>query len=196
MTIIYNGYTTLNIFYINFDPKQCSIEHTNKHLISQLKESCQLLSTAHRVLDGVETAGFSASGRKKTVWKLNNSYDDILYSATHINHPSAIWVRHGFENYQWLHSLLVELCKEYTYRYGKIHKCEQIGLVDKLQYAPFNISTKLFTEPTPAMPVHCIVPGDSIASYRNYYNTEKRHIASWKGKINGRNTPSWYEESA
>ena len=152
----------MNIFYLNKDPKLCAQQHVDKHVIKMILESAQLLSTAHRVLDGVETIGVSASGRKKTAWKLNNSYDDILYSATHINHPSAIWARYGFENYQWLHSLLVELCKEYTYRYGKIHKCEKIGLVDKLQYAPFNISTKLFTEPTPAMPEDYIVKGDSI----------------------------------
>ena len=174
------GVYIVNIFYLNKNPKLCAQQHVDKHVIKMILESAQLLSTAHRVLDGVETIGVSASGRKKTVWKLNNSYDDILYSATHINHPSAIWARYGFENYQWLHSLLVELCKEYTYRYGKIHKCEKIGLVDKLQYAPFNISTKLFTEPTPAMPKDYIVQGDSIKSYHNYYNGSKIKLHSWK----------------
>ena len=170
----------MNIFYLNNHPTVCAQYHVDKHVVKMILEYAQLLSTAHRVLDGVETAGFSASGRKKKVWKLNSSYDDILYSATHINHPSAIWARHGFENYQWLHSLLVELCKEYTYRYGKIHKCEATGLVDKLQYAPFNIPTKLFTQPTPAMPDEFKVPGDSIKSYHNYYNNSKQKLHSWK----------------
>jgi hypothetical protein len=170
----------MNIFYLDYDQSICARYHVDKHVVKMILEYSQLLSTAHRVLDGVETAGVSASGRKKKVWKLNNSYEDILYAATHINHPSAIWARHGFENYQWLHSLLVELCKEYTYRYGKIHKCERIGLVDKLQYAPFNISTKLFTEPTPAMPVEYVVPGDSLQSYRNYYAKSKINLHNWK----------------
>ena len=172
----------MNIFYLDNHPTVCAQYHVDKHVVKMILEYAQLLSTAHRVLDGVETAGFSASGRKKKVWKLNSSYDDILYSATHINHPSAIWARHGFENYQWLHSLLVELCKEYTYRYGKIHKCEATGLVDKLQYAPFNIPTKLFTQPTPAMPDEFKVPGDSIKSYHNYYNNYKQKLHSWKSR--------------
>jgi hypothetical protein len=170
----------MNIFYLDNDQSVCAKYHVDKHVVKMILEYSQLLSTAHRVLDGVETAAVSASGRNKKVWKLNNSYDGILYAATHINHPSAIWVRHGFENYQWLHSLLVELCKEYTYRYGKTHKCERTGLVDKLQYAPFNISTKLFTEPTPAMPVDYIIKGDSLQSYRNYYNGSKTKLHSWK----------------
>lgn len=170
----------MNIFYLSKNQTECAQQHVDKHVVKMILEYSQLLSTAHRVLDGVETAGFSASGRKKKVWKLNSSYDSILYSATHINHPSAIWARRGFENYQWLHSLLVELCKEYTYRYGKIHKCEATGLVDKLQYAPFNISTKPFTEPTPAMPDEFKVPGNSVLSYQQYYNGSKTRLHSWK----------------
>jgi hypothetical protein len=170
----------MNIFYLDNDQSVCAKYHVDKHVVKMILEYSQLLSTAHRVLDGVETAVVSDSGRNKKVWKLANSYDDILYVATHINHPSAVWARYGFENYKWLHSLLVELCKEYTYRYGKIHKCERIGLVDKLQYTPFNISTKLFTEPTPAMSPEYIIAGDSLQSYRNYYAEGKTHLHSWK----------------
>lgn len=172
----------MNIFYLEHNQAACAQYHVDKHVVKMILEYSQLLSTAHRVLDGVETAGVSVSGRKKKIWKLNNSYDDILYSATHINHPSAIWVRYGFENYQWLHSLLVELCKEYTYRYGKIHKCEATGLVDKLQYAPFNISTKLFTDPTPAMPDEFKVSGNAIKSYHAYYKYSKQKLHSWKSR--------------
>ena len=25
------------------------------------------------------------------IWKLDSDYDSVLYSATHINHPSAVW---------------------------------------------------------------------------------------------------------
>lgn len=171
----------MNIFYLSHNTKECARFHTNKHIISQLKESCQLLSTAHRVLDGKEYVD-SSSGRRIKRWKLDSSYEPILYKATHINHPSAIWVRHSYDNYTWLHSLLVELCKEYTYRYGKMHKCETIGLVNTLSYAPFNIPVKVFTEPTPAMPDEYIVKGDSIQSYHNYYNGAKVKLFSWKNR--------------
>jgi hypothetical protein len=172
----------MNIFYLHNDTKICAEMHVDKHCVKMILESCQLLSTAHRVLDGKEYVD-SSSGRRIKRWKLNDSdLDNLLYKATHINHPSAIWVRQSYENYMWLHSLLVELCKEYTYRYGKMHKCETIGLVNTLSYAPFNIPVKVFTEPTPAMPIEYIVKGDSIQSYHNYYNGAKVKLFSWKNR--------------
>jgi len=85
------------------------------------------------------------------------------------------------------------LCSEYTYRYGKVHKCQESGLVEELMYPPTNISNKLqFTEPTPAMPDEVKVKGDSVASYRNYYINNKQHLAKWQGKINSRNVPEWF----
>ena len=171
----------MNIFYLSNNPAECAQLHVDKHSVKMILEYTQLLSTAHRVLDGVEYIDAS-SGRKIKRWKLNTSYESILYKATHQNHPSAIWVRQSYENYIWLHSLLVELCKEYTHRYGKTHKCEAIGLVDALAYAPFNIPVGLFTEPTPAMPDQYIVAGDSIQSYKNYYVSSKQHLHSWKNR--------------
>ena len=156
-------------------------------------EYAQLLSTAHRVLDGTLSVGRSASGRKKTSYVLMDQREPVLYSATHINHPSAIWVRQSRDNYAWLWSLLQELCKEYTYRYGKIHKVEQDGLLEALRFVPCGIKEHpKFTEPTPAMPKDVIISGDSISSYRNYYVRHKQHLAEWSGKINGRPQPEWY----
>ena len=155
-------------------------------------ETCQLLSTAHRIIDGVETIGVSPSGRKQKRWVLSDNRDSILYSATHVNHPSAVWCRKNSSNYQWLHSLLIELCAEYTYRYGKVHKCHETGLVHALGVVPNNIKPGEFTEPTPAMPDQYKVPGDSIKSYRNYYNGEKIRMFSWKK----RNQPNWIYANA
>ena len=156
-------------------------------------EYAQLLSTAHRVLDGSIVVGASASGRKKTTYSLMDERDSILYAATHINHPSAVWVRQSKENYLWLYSLLCELSKEYTYRYGRVHKCEEIGLIDKLGQFPKNLKKDKFTEPTPAMPEELKVKGNSIASYHNYYINSKQRMATWKGKVNSRLVPSWFK---
>ena len=145
--------------------------HLDKHCVKMILEYAQLLSTAHRVLDGDDYAD-------------NNN----LYKATHINHPSAVWVRNSRENYIWLHNLLTELCSEYTYRYKKIHKVQESGLLNKLFMFPFNIPYRSFTEPTPAMPDDCKIANDAIASYRKYYQLYKSHIANWKM----RNIPSWY----
>ena len=179
----------MNIFYLDHDVTKCAEMHNDKHVVKMILEYAQLLSTAHRVIDGVELEGLSDSGRKRKFWTLGDSRDYTLYKATHINHPSAIWCRKGIVQYRWLHNLLIELCKEYTYRYGKIHKVERSGLLWELEKSPKNIHIDVFwSEPTPAMPDNVKIPGDSIKSYRNYYINNKTHLANWKK----RTTPEWY----
>ena len=144
-------------------------------------ETCQLLSTAHRVLDGDQVMGKTATGRNIKRWVLSDERNETLYTATHVNHPSAVWCRQSKQNYDWLALLLTNLCSEYTYRYGKVHKCEEIGLVARLlSVAPKNIPDGPFTDPTPAMPDQYKVKGDGVQSYRNYYNGEKQRMFSWK----------------
>jgi hypothetical protein len=182
----------MNIFYLDKDPKVCAQMHVDKHCIKMILEYAQLLSTAHRILDGTVSIGLGKTGRKQTRYVLPDDRESVLYSATHLNHPSAVWCRQSAMNYHWLYTLLVECCKEYTYRYGKIHKCESSGLVNRLQTTPTNINgTKDFTEPTPAMPDECKLAGDSINSYRRYYVMNKEHLWSWSGKINSRERPQW-----
>jgi hypothetical protein len=176
----------MNIFYLHANPKICAQQHVDKHCVKMILEYAQLLSTAHRFLDGTESIVMSVSGRKKKTWTLPDFRDSVLYSATHINHPSAIWSRRGRENYMHLYNMFIELCAEYTHRYHKIHKCE--SMKDTLALVPNNIGKEFFTQPTPAMPDYCKVPGDSIASYRNYYIQEKSRMAVWKT----RPTPDWY----
>jgi hypothetical protein len=170
----------MNIFYLDPNPVTCAQMHNDKHVVKMILEYSQLLSTAHRYLDGTEIIVKSKTGRNVKRWILESELNNVLYSATHINHPSAIWCRANTANYQWLHSLLVALCREYTYRYGKIHKCQEIGLVSALGNLPTKISVKPFTEPTPAMPDEVKIIGDSLASYRNYYIHNKTHLANWK----------------
>ena len=187
----------MNIFYLDKNPQRCAQMHVDKHCVKMILEYAQLLSTAHRVLDGVLTVGLSQSGRKQQRYILSDEREQMLYSATHINHPSAVWVRQSSANYMWLAELLEECCREYSYRYGKIHKVESSGLMQILKNVfPINISDKPFTEPTPAMPDECKVPGDSIQSYHNYYWSNKKHLWSWKGKINSRERPRWMSDMA
>lgn len=175
----------MNIFYLHNDPVTCAQQHVDKHVVKMILEYAQLLSTAHRVLDGTQSVGVSKTGRKQTRYVLSDSRESVLYSATHINHPSAIWVRKSDSNYRWLFSLYQALMDEYTYRYGKVHKCS--ALERTLASPPTNIVSGKFTEPTPAMPEDFIVSGDSIKSYMNYYNGSKQRMFSWKM----REVPQW-----
>ena len=179
----------MNIFYLDHDVRKCAEMHNDKHVVKMILEYAQLLSTAHRVLDGVELSGLSDSGRKKKFWTLGDSRDYTLYKATHINHPSAVWVRKSAQNYMWLAEMLEVLCGEYTYRYGKVHKVERDGLMQLLKNEfPKNLPVAPFTEPTPAMPDDVKIIGDSIKSYRNYYINNKAHLANWKK----RQVPEWF----
>ena len=173
----------MNIFYLDHDVRKCAEMHNDKHVVKMILEYAQLLSTAHRVLDGVLIDGVSNSGRKRKQYILNSELDKVFYSATHINHPSAVWVRQSIPNYMWLAEMLEVLCGEYTYRYGKVHKVERDGLMQALKNNfPKNLPDAPFTEPTPAMPDDLKVKGDSIKSYRNYYIKNKTHLANWKSR--------------
>jgi hypothetical protein len=179
----------MNIFYIDKDPKVCAEQMVDKHVVKMILETAQLLSTAHRILDGEEYIGQSASGRKARRWRLPDDRDTILYSATHINHPSAVWCRRSNNNYTWLFCHFLYLCKEYTHRYNnKIHKCEMNSLfVERLSRLPTNIPVGYFTPVTPAMADEYIISPDSVTNYRNYYRRGKTHLHKWTK----RQPPEW-----
>lgn len=146
----------MNIFYLDCDPKTCAEYHVDKHVVKMIVEYAQLMSTAHRILDG----------------------NEMVYQPTHPKHPSTIWTRATKSNYDWLFQLWTMMLDEYTYRYGKRHACEKMYTL--LINAPKNIADGPFTEPTPAMPDEYKVAGDSIASYRQYYIGAKKSFLSWK----------------
>jgi len=182
----------MNIFYIDTNPYKAAEQMVDKHVVKMILETAQLLSTAHRLLDGEEYIGQSKTGRKAKRWRLPDDRDIILYSATHINHPSAVWCRKSNNNYNWLFCHLVGLCHEYTYRYGKIHKIQQNkDFMQMLQSLPENIHVGHFTPVTPAMPDEYKVPC-SIQSYRNYYKQGKTHLHKWSK----REIPEWMNNAA
>jgi hypothetical protein len=105
----------MNIFYLDEDPKICAQYHCDKHVVKMIIEYAQLLSTAHRVLDGFEGYGASKSGNRQVkIWTIHDSRDEILYKATHVNHPSNIWTRSSVKNYHYMFQLWHYLCLEYS----------------------------------------------------------------------------------
>jgi len=177
----------VNIFYIDRDPAVAAQLMVDKHVVKMILESAQLLSTAHRVLDGREVVGKSKTGRNAKRWILEDSRNDVLYSATHINHPSAVWARKAVENYNWLYEHFYALGREYTYRYGKIHKCFQGELSYMLASPPHNLREYEMTLMPSAMAPEYIISVDPIINYRNYYKFGKTKMHSWKN----RQPPEW-----
>ena len=54
----------MNIFYFDSNPIECAEQHCNKHCVKMIVEYAQLLSTAHRIIDGYEVVTKSKTGRK------------------------------------------------------------------------------------------------------------------------------------
>ncbi len=164
----------MNIFYLDHDPIMAAQMQCDRHVVKMILESAQLLSTAHRELDGDEWA---------------DEYG--LYKRTHKNHPSAVWARESTYNYDWLYGHFIALCNEYSYRYGKTHKSDDKfrGVLSK---RPVNI-LKLpfeFHEPPQCMPDEYKVDGDSVTAYQNYYRLDKS-VNDWFQFNKSRSRPSF-----
>jgi hypothetical protein len=156
----------MNIFLLDTDTRKCAQYHCDKHVVKMILETAQLLCGVHHMTDQVT--------------------DQVPYKLSHKNHPCAIWSRESLSNYLYLCDLGLELCKEYTYRYGKRHKSQEV--IEWCVTNKPNICDKEFTEPARAMPNEYKV--DSVVeSYRNYYIGEKSKIAVWKN----REIPEWFK---
>lgn len=181
----------MNIFYFSSDPAECARHHCDKHVVKMCIEYAQLLSTAHRVLDGQEIVMLKNNRKRKAFILEHDDFNDYLYKATHINHPSAKWVRNSYENYSWLLNMWIYLCQEYTKRYGKIHLSS--ALTTFLLNSPKNIDIqKPFEPPWRAMPIQYKInksdPAYCQKSYHLYFYKEKQHIAQWKHN----EIPEWF----
>ena len=167
----------MNIFYLNYNPTICAQEHCDKHCVKMIVEYAQLLSTAHRVLDGIGYIELTEKNRKVKRFKLDEPRESNLYKACHINHPSAIWARSSTSHYKWLYELFEQCCIEYTRRYCKFHATESLKAY--LTQSPNNLLNMGWSDPPPAMPDK-YKQADVIQSYRSYYIGEKISFAKWK----------------
>lgn len=181
----------MNIFMLDNNATKAARMHCDKHVVKMILEYAQLLCTAHRVLDGQQVVGKSPSGRKQTQYKHPvATYDEKLYKATHVNHPSAVWARQSYRNYSWLYSLFMACCSEYEYRYGKQHLC-YTKLAGILEYPPSNIAGSPSADCTPilqAMPEE-YKQADGVQAYREYYKTKQNNFKMVWTK---RETPEWF----
>lgn len=149
----------MNIFYLHYIVRICARYHVDRHVVKMCLETAQLLCTAI-----IESGGTAP------------------YKSTHKNHPSAKWARQSKRNWKWLKRLGIALCREYTYRYDKEHKCEQI--IRSLECP--DLPDVPFTRPPQAMADE-YKHEDTLIAYRNYYSYGKKHLHSWTR----RDKPEW-----
>ena len=77
----------------NEDPRIAAQEHCDKHVVKMCVEYAQLLSTAHRMIDGEMYYSLSKNNRRIRRYKHPiKKYDENLMKACHFNHPSNVWL--------------------------------------------------------------------------------------------------------
>ena len=184
----------MNIFYLHTDPEKCAEFHCDKHVVKMIIEYAQLLSTAHRILDGELETRVSVNGKTMVkYWVLPDIKEKILYRAAYYNHPCAKWVRAAEDHYLYLLELWNSLNREFTKRYGKVHTTWK-KLVQHLNQLPKNIDRNVgFHSPPQCMPDELKIAGtndpekNTIDAYRNFYKAHKSEFATWKTEI-----PAWF----
>ena len=183
----------MNIFVLDQDPEIAARLQCDKHVVKMIVESAQMLSTAHRMLDGIEIRRPSKSGKTNVkYWRLTGEKEEVLYKAVHMNHPCTQWTMESTTNYGWHLVHFVSLCDEYTYRYGKVHKTSE--LIPYLMALPRNIKEGPMTPFRLAMGSNpeCMIEGDPIQSYRLFYQTKQDRFAmNWTN----RPIPEWFNGS-
>jgi len=182
----------MNIFILDQDAVKAAQMQCNIHVVKMCCESSQMLSTVHRMLDGVQQRAPSKSGKTMSKhWVLPDSRDSVLYKAVHMAHPCTVWTALSHSNYMWHYAHFVALCDEYTHRYGKVHASDRL-LREKLKALPCNIPVAPLTQFPLAMGSNpeCMYPNDPVRSYREFYQTKQDRFKMVWTK---REVPDWFQ---
>ena len=158
----------MNIFFIDQNPKIAAQMLCDDHIRKMQIESAQMLCT--------------------TFWHYNYT---APYKKCHYNHPSTIWVRQSIDYFNWLLDHGLEICEEFTKRYNKKHKTEEV-LLWVQEYK--NIIEPLFPEKGFKNPPQCMPDiyknEDTITAYRDFYKYDKVGIKGLKW-VRTTNIPYW-----
>lgn len=187
----------MNIFILDKNPILAARDHCDKHVVKMILESGQMLAAAHwlgwaRMLDAPKLKPRELQG-----WLYDNVPRHLqpAWKMTHVNHPCTQWAARCWGNYMWLSQHGLELCREYTERYGREHKSHDVHRwLTRVVPPTFETTTTIATDTTPfaiAMPEDCKVAGDAVQSYRNYYTRNKAYMAKW---AHG-DKPNWWQEN-
>ena len=167
----------MNIFVLDECPIQSAQMQCDKHIVKMPLETAQMLCS---------------------VWHRHGQGDKVPYREVHKNHPCTLWTGDSAENYEWLWQHGMELCFEYTRRYNKIHKCQQVIMdLDKVHATMFPVDTNGTPHPQ-CMPdeyksTELRIHSNTVRAYRRYYVNDKKDIAKWE---KSRAVPKWFTQES
>lgn len=168
----------MNIFILSLNKRHAARYHCDKHIVKMPLETAQLLYTVLQLMGGsIEYAPLTTTGNRG-------------YKPTHTKHPCVLWLKESLSNFRWLCEFGIELCREYTYRYNRVHACQKhiewlstqtppdlpnVGLT------PFKLAINRDKYPQ----LHTYK--DAVLAYRAYYISDKAHLL----KYTNRELPHW-----
>ena len=162
----------MNVFFLHDDPREAARMLGDKHVGKMLLESAQMLFTA------VRKHGFDGGG----------------YKSAYENHPMTVWVGQSYDHARWVLEHALELAHEFEYRYGHAHKTTQ--RLPTLSLAVHNyMPDNGWRNPPRCIPneykrdyaTHVGPESCHVASYRDYYAHDKRHLHTYTR----RHAPDW-----
>lgn len=158
----------MNIFILDKCPVKAAQYQCDKHVVKMCLETAQILCTALR----------------------ESGVDHDLYKSTHKNHPCTLWAMESTANFCWLIEHGQQLCIEYTHRYGKRHKCQDVIEQIKVM-ASFGLPMDIgpMTSFAQAMPDE-FKNEDAVQAYRDYYRLDKMVNIDARWEKN-RGMPEW-----
>jgi hypothetical protein len=167
----------MNIFVLDSSPYFAARQLCNAHVIKMPTESSNMLLWPFKLM-GLD---------------LPKTKSGETVKLSHLNHPSSIWVRESFANYQWALNNLSEMLEEYKKRYKRNHFSETYRNFiyenqDKIKFTQFSI--------TPV--ARCFGPlkekletiENSVEAYREFYKLGKP-FARWPSL---QNIPDWWHQ--
>lgn len=186
----------MNIFALSNSPVVSAKMMIDKHVVKMPTETCQMLHTNALYFQYVQVNDKEPTlAELKAFHKENGS---LMMKPAMLNHPSTIWARQSKENFHWLYMHGYELCKEFSFRYGKEHGSFQ-RIVNTEMPINWQDSWKF---PTTGLTPISIAMDDKYRinnvydddwkfvteSYRHYYIKGKWRFAEWRK----RGRPNWF----
>lgn len=176
----------MNLFILDQDPIQAAHYYQDLHVNKIIIEGAQMLAGAYSLERLAQPdCPRTAKGEPR------------IYGFR--NHPMSVWVRANLSNFTWTLTHLNELSKEWSYRFDKSRHFTQdffdwcYANTPDIPNEPKTTQPQCFVKSFP----ECIVEGDPVAGYRNYYNAAKTQFqfgskikkASWTK----RQMPSFFQ---
>lgn len=147
----------MNIFILDTNPIKAAKCLDDKRVVKMILETAQILCTV------LNKCGVS----------------NTPYKPTHVNHPCTLWAGKTRMNFQWLLSHGQALCSEYTNRYSKRHKSQDI-----IDWA---------AEFDELVPVGRLTEFINCTTYKNVSDTVKAYHMYMSDKYKqDKRVPTWY----